>query len=146
MDEREKSSKYLVALESEKNKAEGAPHVSQSQKDLKSLSDQELDEKVCTQDFYQQYKEIHRANDISGRRQDRVVVNELQAGADPKTEYLKQCHKDKLMPHFLPFKKLTEAENENNKTGDFRYKLDDLHITTRIAPSISKSLQSMQSL
>ena len=64
----------------------------------------------------------------------------------PKTEYLKQCHKDKQVPRFLPFKKLTEAEDEDQKNDDFKYKLDDVHITTRIAPSIAKSIKSMPNL
>ena len=64
----------------------------------------------------------------------------------PKKEYLKQCHKDKLAPHILPFKKLTEAEDENIRTGDYKYKLDDVHLTARMAPSIAKSLQNMPDL
>ena len=30
----------------------------------------------------------------------------------PVIEYLKQVHKDHLLPHFLPFKKLAEAEQD----------------------------------
>ena len=51
-----------------------------------------------------------------------------------------------MAPHILPFKKLTEAEDENIRTGDYKYKLDDVHLTARMAPSIAKSLQNMPDL
>ena len=44
-------------------------------------------------------------------------------------EYLKQVHKDNLAPHFLPFKKLAEAQDEYDVSGNadfngFKYSLD----------------------
>ena len=54
--------------------------------------------------------------------------NVKDSGKSPMVEYLKQVHKDNLLPHFLPFKKLAEAEADFHDTGEvasaFLYSLD----------------------
>ena len=66
-------------------------------------------------------------------------------------EYLKQVHKDNLAPHFLPFKKLAEAQDEYEISGNadfngFKYSLDEFHINTRVAPSLAKSIRNIHNL
>ena len=62
----------------------------------------------------------------------------------PIIEYLKQVHKDNLLPHFLPFKKLAEAQADFEDTGEitsgFKYSLDEFHINIRVAPSLARSI------
>ena len=72
-------------------------------------------------------------------------------GKSPVIEYLKQVHKDHLLPHFLPFKKLAEAEQEFEDTedktqGGFKYSLDEFHINPRVAPSLARSVKNIHNL
>ena len=62
----------------------------------------------------------------------------------PIVEYLKQAQKDKLLPHFLPFKHLEDA----SATGGvgLKYSLDSFSINSRIAPSIASAIRNIQSL
>ena len=59
-------------------------------------------------------------------------------------------HKDNLAPHFLPFKKLAEAQDEYDVSGadhnGFKYSLDEFHINTRVAPSLAKSIRNIHNL
>ena len=65
-------------------------------------------------------------------------------------EYLKQVHKDHLLPHFLPFRKLAEAQQEFEESGNlqagFKYSLDEFHINPRVAPSIARSVSNIANL
>ena len=65
-------------------------------------------------------------------------------------EYLKQVHKDNLAPHFLPLKKLAQAQDEYDASGfdgqGFKYTLDDFTINTRVAPSLAKSIRNIHNL
>lgn len=62
----------------------------------------------------------------------------------PIVEYLKQVQKDKLLPHFMPFKHLEDA----SATGGvgLKYSLDSFSINSRIAPSIASAIRNIQSL
>ena len=68
----------------------------------------------------------------------------------PVIEYLKQVHKDNLLPHFLPFKKLAEAQADFEDTGEvtsgFKYSLDEFHINIRVAPSLARSIKNIHNL
>ena len=51
-------------------------------------------------------------------------VEEDPHGKSPIVEYLKQVQKDKLLPHFMPFKKLQEAASSGQKGSGLKYCLD----------------------
>lgn len=57
------------------------------------------------------------ANPAKGKPED-------HSGKSPIVEYLKQVQKDKLLPHFMPFKKLQEAANSGNNGSGLKYCLD----------------------
>ena len=62
-----------------------------------------------------------------------------EIGKSPIVEYLKQVNKDKLLPHFMPFKKLQEATAPGANSG-LKYCLDQFCINTRVAPSLASAV------
>ena len=65
-------------------------------------------------------------------------------GKSPVVEYLKQVQKDKLLPHFMPFKHMQDAA----KTGGvgLKYSLDSFSINARVAPSIASAIQNIKGM
>ena len=69
----------------------------------------------------------------------------METNKSPIVEYLKQVEKDRLLPHFLPFKRLEEATSSAGGTG-LKYSLDSFSINTRVAPSIASAIMNMKNL
>ena len=61
-------------------------------------------------------------------------------------EYLKHVEKDKILPHFLPFKHLEESATHFGGSNGIKYSLDSFSINMTKAPAIASAIKNMQGL